>query len=100
MTRAGYNIAALEDCRSELDGKAGPVGAIGDGFENQRVDAAIFGEFDAAGKLASAIGALDSAAKQQLDAAEQLLRAAGSALDSVRGSVDDIDAANAAAMRR
>ncbi|WP_249124322.1 hypothetical protein [Saccharopolyspora erythraea] len=99
MTRAGYNMQALDDCRAKLDSKAGPVGAIGDGFENQHVDAAIFGELDAAGAIASAIRNFDTTAKQQFDAAEQLLRSAGSALDAVRTDVGDVDAANAESMR-
>jgi hypothetical protein len=99
LTRAGYNMEALETCRSTLDGKAGPVGAIGDGFENQHVDAAIFGELDAAGRIASAVTELDNSAKQQFDAAEKLLRSASGALDAVRTSMDNIDAANADAMR-
>ncbi|MER5391213.1 hypothetical protein [Saccharopolyspora sp. NPDC002686] len=99
MAKAGYNLAALEDCRAALDGKAGPVGAVGDGFEGQHVDAAIFGKLDAAGDFASAITELDAAGKQQFDAAEQLLRSASGELDSVRTSMDDIDQANADSFR-
>ena len=99
MTHAGYNLEALENCRSTLEGKAGPVGAIGDGFENQHVDAAVFGELDAAGAVTSAITNFDRSAKQQFDAAEQLLRSASGALDAVRSTVDDIDQANAESMR-
>ncbi|GAA2815321.1 hypothetical protein [Saccharopolyspora taberi] len=99
MTQAGYNMEALENCRSTLEGKAGPVGAIGDGFENQHVDAAIFGKLDAAGTIVSAITNLDSSAKQQFDAAEQLLRSASGALDAVRTTVDNIDQANADSMK-
>ncbi|MER7015380.1 hypothetical protein ABT324_28435 [Saccharopolyspora sp. NPDC000359] len=99
MTQAGYNLAALEDCRAELDGKAGPVGAVGDGFEGQHVDAGIFGELDAAGDLAAAITELDTTGKAQFDAAEQLLRSASGALDAVRGTMDEIDQANAESFR-
>lgn len=99
MTQAGYNMEALETCRSTLEGKAGPVGAIGDGFEGQHVDAVIFGRLEAAGQLASAVTDLDSHAKQQFDSAEQLLRSASSALDAVRISMQEIDTANAEAMR-
>ncbi|GAA0506495.1 hypothetical protein GCM10011581_42090 [Saccharopolyspora subtropica] len=99
MSQAGYNVEALEDCRAELDGKAGPVGAVGDGFEGQHVDAAIFGQLDAAGSFASAITEFDATAKRQFDAAEQLLRSASSALDAVRTTMDEIDRANADALR-
>lgn len=99
MSQAGYNMEALEGCRSTLEGKAGPVGAIGDGFENNHVDSAIFGKLGAAGDVASAIGDVDSAAKREFDAAEQRLRSASSALDAVRTSVEETDQANADAMR-
>ncbi|MCX2728673.1 hypothetical protein OOZ19_00315 [Saccharopolyspora sp. NFXS83] len=99
MADAGYNMGALETCRSALDGKAGPVGAIGDGFENQHVDAAIFGELDAAAGLASAIANLDGVAKQQFDGAEQLLRGVSAALDAVRTSVEEIERTNADSLR-
>lgn len=99
MTQAGYNMEALDKCRSTLDGKAGPVGAIGDGFENQHVDAAIFGQLAASGGLASAVTNVDNSAKQQFDAAEQVVRSAAGALDAVRTSMQHIDTANAAAMR-
>lgn len=99
MTQAGYNMQALEDCRAVLDGKAGPVGAVGDGFEGQHVDGAIFGELEAAGSFASAITEFDAAGKRELDAGEQLLRSASSALDAVRTTVEDIDQANVESFR-
>lgn len=99
MTQAGYNLEALEGCRSALDGKAGPVGAIGDGFENHHVDATIFGELSASAEAAQAVTHLDDAAKKEFDAAERLLRSASGALDAVRSSMHDIDGANAASMR-
>jgi hypothetical protein len=99
LTHAGYNMEALETCRSALDGKAGPVGAIGDGFENQHVDAAIFGQLAASGGLASAVTNFDNSAKQQFDAAEKVLRSASGALDAVRTSMQNIDDANADSMR-
>lgn len=99
MTQAGYNMEALEDCRSTLDGKAGPVGAIGDGFERHQVDAGIFGELNAAGGLAGAIGNVDSTGKAEFDAAEKLLRDASASLDAIRRSVDEIDQANAKAIQ-
>ncbi|GAA3364729.1 MULTISPECIES: hypothetical protein [Saccharopolyspora] len=99
MPDAGYNMGALEDCRSALEGKAGPVGAIGDGFEGRHVEAASFGELDAAAGLADAVTKLDETAKQQFDAAEQLLRSVSGALDAVRTSVEDIDRDNADSMR-
>ena len=99
MTQAGYNMEALESCRTKLEGTAGPVGAIGDGFDKQHVNAEIFGTLDAAGQIASAVTQLDQVAKEQFDSAEELLRGAGSALDSVRTSVQDVDKSNAGTMR-
>jgi hypothetical protein len=99
VTQAGYNMRALEGCRSTLDGAAGPVGAIGDGFDNQRVDPAIFGQLDAAGKIASTVASFDASAKQQFHTAEDLLRSASGALDAVRSSMEHIDAANADSLR-
>lgn len=99
MTQAGYNMEALESCRAALDGKAGPVGAIGDGFENQHVTASIFGELASASGLAQAAMHFDEGAKKEFDAAEQLLRSASSALDAVRTSVHETDRANADSMR-
>lgn len=86
-------MRALEDCRAALEGRAGPIGAIGDGFENRQVDAAIFGELDAA------VNGLDTSGKEQFDAAEGLLRGAGGALDAVRDSTTENDATIADSMR-
>ncbi|MGW5648861.1 hypothetical protein ACWEV3_19185 [Saccharopolyspora sp. NPDC003752] len=99
MTRAGYNLEAMEDCRASVDGKAGPVGAVGDGFEGQHVDAAIFGELEAAGSFASAITEFDATGKREFDAAEQLLRSVSGALDAVRTTVDETDRANVESFR-
>ncbi len=92
-------MRALEDCRAALEGRAGPIGAIGDGFENRQVDAAIFGELDAADGLAAAVNELDTSGKEQFDAAEGLLRSAGGALDAVRDSTTENDATIADSMR-
>nr|WP_246330643.1 hypothetical protein [Saccharopolyspora hordei] len=82
-----------------MDGQAGPVGAVGDGFEGQHVDAAIFGELDAAAGFAAAITELDTTGAEEFHAAEELLRSAGSALDAVRSTMDEIDQANAESFR-
>ncbi|QGK71789.1 hypothetical protein GIY23_21745 [Allosaccharopolyspora coralli] len=91
MTQAGYNMGALEDCRSTVDSKAGPAGAVGDGFEAGPVDVAVFGELDAAGRMAAAVASLDEAGKREFDKAEQVLRSASGALDAVRTSVEATD---------
>ncbi|MFR9730452.1 hypothetical protein ACL03H_14605 [Saccharopolyspora sp. MS10] len=99
MPDTGGNVAALEECRSAMEGAAGPVGAIGDEFENKPAAAGIFGELDAAAGMAAAIGELDGEAKRQFDAAERLLRGVSGALDAVRRGVEEVDGANADSMR-
>lgn len=91
MTQAGYNMGALEDCRSTLDAKAGPVGAVGDGFEAGPVEAAAFGQLDGAARMAAAATALDETGKRVFDKAERVLRSASGALDAVRTSVEATD---------
>lgn len=95
MAQAGYDPQALESCRAALDSAAGPVGAVGDTFDGQHVDGAIFGQLDAVGRIVAAVTNVNNSAKQQFHNAEQLLRSASRAVDAVRTSIENTDAANA-----
>ncbi|OLF07013.1 hypothetical protein BLA60_29610 [Actinophytocola xinjiangensis] len=84
------NYEALEQCRTELSGQAGPMAAAGDGLPTG-VSAGSFGDLAGAGALADAVTALSYAARDEIDTASERLTQVGVAVEAVIDSVRETD---------
>jgi hypothetical protein len=76
------NFEALDQCRVEVTGQAGPMAAAGDGLPAD-VSADSFGGLDGAGALANAVNSLAQAVGGEIDQASSKLEHVGVALQAV-----------------
>lgn len=96
MAMGGFavNIEALEQCRTEVSGQAGPMAAAADGLP-AGVGAGTFGDLDGAGKLADAVNAFTEAVGAEIGAASERLAQVGVAIEAVIDTVRETDRTNA-----
>jgi chorismate synthase len=80
------NFEALEQCRTEVSGQAGPMAAAADGLP-AGVGAGSFGDLDGAGKLADAVNAFSEAVGVEVGKASERLTQVGGAVEAVIDSV-------------
>lgn len=93
MTHAQFSSEALQACRTAAGVAAGPFGAVGDAAAIVELPATAFGQLDAAGTLATAVGELTGTLATEYGAAEQRLRGVERALDKVEMVVAETEAA-------
>ena len=84
------NYEALEQCRTEVSGQAGPMAAAADGLP-AGVSAGSFGDLDGAGGLAEAVNAFSEAVGIEIGVASERLTQAGAAVEAVIDSVRGTD---------
>lgn len=94
MDEFSVNVEALEQCRTEMSGQAGPMAAAGDGLP-AGVSAAAFGDLEGAGGLVDAVNAFSEAVGVEIGRASELLAQAGVAVEAVIDSVRGTDLNNA-----
>ncbi len=94
MTGFIVNFEALEQCRTELSGQAGPMAAAADGLP-AGVSAGSFGDLDGAASLADAVNAFSEAVGVEIDKAGERLAQVGVAVEAVIDSVRETEQANA-----
>jgi hypothetical protein len=87
------NFEALEQCRTELSGQAGPMAAAADGLP-AGVSAGSFGDLDGAASLADAVNAFSEAVGVEIDKAGERLAQVGVAVEAVIDSVRATDQNN------
>jgi hypothetical protein len=80
------NFEALEQCRTEVSGQAGPMAAAADGLPAD-VSAGSFGDLEGAGKLADAVNAFSEALGVEIGKASERLNQVGGAVEAVIDSV-------------
>lgn len=88
------NFEALDHCRVEVTGQAGPMAAAGDGLPTD-VSADAFGGLDGAGALANALNSLVQSVGGELDQAGTKLDQVGVALQAVIDNVRATEQNNA-----
>lgn len=88
------NFEALEQCRTELSGQAGPMAAAADSLP-AGVGAGSFGDLDGAGALADAVNAFSEAVGTEIDKASERLAQVGVAVEAVIDSVRETDRVSA-----
>jgi chorismate synthase len=84
------NFEALEQCRTEVSGQAGPMAAAADGLP-AGVSAGSFGDLAGAGQLADAVNAFSEAVGVEIGKASERLAQAGAAVEAVIDSVRETD---------
>jgi len=87
------NFEALEQCRTEVSGQAGPMAAAADGLP-AGVSAGSFGDLAGAGALADAVNAFSDAVGVEIGKASERLTQVGAAVEGVIDSVRATDQNN------
>ncbi len=93
MDEFTVNFEALEQCRTELTGQAGPLAAAGDELP-AGVGAGSFGDLDGAAAVADAVNAFSAAVGTEIDKGAALLAQVGVAVEAVIDSVRGTDQNN------
>jgi hypothetical protein len=91
------NVEALEQCRTEVAGQAGPTAAAADGLPTG-VSAGSFGDLEGAGALADAVNALVETVGGEIDQGSTRLTQVAAALEGVIDSVRATDQNGARAL--
>jgi hypothetical protein len=87
------NFEALEQCRTEVSGQAGPMAAAADGLP-AGVSAGSFGDIEGAGGLADAVNAFSEAVGTEIGKASERLTQVGTAVEAVIDSVRETEQNN------
>lgn len=90
MDGFSVNLEALEQCRTEVAGQAGPMAAAADGLPIG-VSASWFADLDGAAALADAVNAFTETVGGEIDKASERLAQIAAALEAVIDSVRETD---------
>lgn len=90
MDGFSVNFEALEQCRTEVAGQAGPMAAAADGLP-AGVGADWFGDLEGAAALADAVNHVADTAGIEIGKASERLEQVGAALEGVIDSVRETD---------
>lgn len=93
MDEFTVNFEALEQCRTELTGQAGPMASAADVLP-AGVGAGTFGDLAGAGALADAVNAFSDVVGTEIGKAAELLTQVGVAVEAVIDSVRATDQNN------
>lgn len=93
MGEFAVNIEALEQCRTEISGQAGPMAAAADGLP-AGVGAGSFGDLEGAARLADAVNAFADGVGVEIGKAGELLVRIGVAVEAVIDSVRETERTN------
>jgi uncharacterized protein YukE len=93
MDEFAVNFEALEQCRTEMSGQAGPMASAADELP-ANVGAGAFGDLEGAGALADAVNAFSQTVSAEIGKAAGLLTQVGVAVEAVIDSVRETDQTN------
>ena len=88
------NVEALEQCRTEVSGQAGPMAAAADNLP-AGVSAGAFGDLEGAGALADVLNAFTEGVGVEIGKASERLAQVGVAVEAVIDSVRETDRVSA-----
>lgn len=94
MDEFTVNFEALEQCRTEITGQAGPMAAAADDLP-AGLSAGSFGDLEGAGSLADAVNAFSEGVGVEIGKASELLTQVGVAVEAVIDTVRGTDQTNA-----
>ncbi|MBP2322066.1 hypothetical protein JOF56_002451 [Kibdelosporangium banguiense] len=92
---ADYNIDAINNCMTAVQGFKPKFGEIADSFHNVPNDAGAYGKLPSSGAVSSAVDEVNQLMFGEFDKAEQLLDQIARALDAVVQSVHNVETQNA-----